>query len=454
MTEILLSKFKKLAFFLYHSLKNDKLLKYIKETENFRKLPLEKMQLIQLNKLRNILIYSYQYVPYYKKIFDKLKINIENIAEDPTSVLKRIPPLEKKDIRDNFEDLCSVKYRKSDLILDSTSGSTGEALFFAYCKESKAYRQAIKVVDLKYLGYKSFYKKVFLWGIHFGDQKGLKKVIWNWFNNVIFFPVYYMSDEDLFKYYQTMKQERAIILTGYPSALTRLCEFLENNHLRLSNIKVVITSAETLYPVQRELIEKVLKASVCNRYGSREFGDIAHQYTKCSKLHVHLNRVYLEILDEDLNPLPSYETGEIYLTDLDNRGMPFIRYRIGDLASWSDKKCSCGLEEPLLEKIEGRIFDVVKAPNGNRIGGTFWTLLFREYPGIQQFQIYQPSINMLIIRYVLDKKYTVLPKESVKHWIEKIKKVCGNNMQILFEKVEEIPKTKAGKTRIVISEVF
>jgi len=453
MIEILSGKFKAFSFFLYHFLKNDKLFKYIKEIENFRKLSLQEMQVIQRNKLRNILLYSYKYVPYYKKVFNKLKINIEDINTDPVNVLKRLPPLEKKDIRENFEDLCSVKYRKSDLILDSTSGSTGESLFFAYCKKSKAYRQAIKFVDLRYLGYKSFYKKVLLWGIHPGDQKGLKKVIWNWFNNVIIFPVHYMSDEDLFKYYQIMKQKKAIVLTGYPSALTKLCEFLENNHFELSNIKAIITSAETLYPVQRELIERVLRAPVCNRYGSREFGDIAHQYIKCTGLHVHLNRVYLEILDEDLNPLPPHQTGEIYLTDLDNKGMPFLRYRIGDLASWSNKKCSCGFEEPLLEKIEGRIFDLVKTPNGNRIGGTFWTILFRERAGISQFQVYQPTVDTLIIRYVLDKKYSVLPKDSIKYWIEKIRNVCGDEMQIIFERVNEIPQTKTGKVRIVVSEV-
>ena len=41
------------------------------------------------------------------------------------------------------------------------------------------------------------------------------------------------------------------------------------------------------------------------------------------------------ILDGDGNPVKPGETGEIVVTDLDNYGMPLIRYRIGDRGKWS-----------------------------------------------------------------------------------------------------------------------
>ena len=46
--------------------------------------------------------------------------------------------------------------------------------------------------------------------------------------------------------------------------------------------------------------------------------------------------------------------------------MPLIRYRIGDLAVKADpnKKCSCGREFPMLEKIIGRDTDIIYTPKG------------------------------------------------------------------------------------------
>ena len=46
------------------------------------------------------------------------------------------------------------------------------------------------------------------------------------------------------------------------------------------------------------------------------------------------------------------------MTNLNNRGMPFIRYSIGDEGSWgAEGKCSCGRSSPRLKAVEGRIVD-------------------------------------------------------------------------------------------------
>ena len=135
--------------------------------------------------------------------------------------------------------------------------------------------------------------------------------------------------------------------------------------------------------------------------------------------------------------------------------MPFLRYKIGDIGSWAvNQNCKCGRGWPLLSKIEGRSFDIVITPNGNRIGGTFWTILFRQYPGIKRFQVHQIKNNKIIIYYVLDPEFKELPKNSLKYWSKSIKDVCGENISFEYSPIDKIELTVSGKTRIVKSEII
>ena len=47
-------------------------------------------------------------------------------------------------------------------------------------------------------------------------------------------------------------------------------------------------------------------------------------------------------------------------TDLLNKGMPFIRYRIEDVGVPSDRVCPCGRGLPLMERVTGRVADYLK----------------------------------------------------------------------------------------------
>ncbi len=167
-------------------------------------------------------------------------------------------------------------------------------------------------------------------------------------------------------------------------------------------------------------------------------------------LHVNSDRVYIEILDENLETVEDCETGEIVITDLDNYVMPLIRYRIGDVSSLKNDTCSCGRSLPLLKKVEGRTLDIVKTPNGNRLGGTFWTLLFRSQPGIKTFRVIQETLDGITVEYVKDP--TVI-NINLEYYTKKIKKECGKNFIINFKNVIRIPNTISGKTRFVISKL-
>ncbi len=165
---------------------------------------------------------------------------------------------------------------------------------------------------------------------------------------------------------------------------------------------------------------------------------------------MNIEHVYVECV-KDNEPASPGEVGELVITNLDNYGMPFIRYRIGDVAVPSDRKCNCGRGLPLLERIEGRTFDVVAGTNGRCLGGTFWTLLLRTFiKGISQFQVVQKAKDQIDITIVTNEAFKIGYIDLLK---SKVREYCGSDMQVNFYTVPSIPVGKSGKFRFVVSKI-
>jgi phenylacetate-CoA ligase len=304
----------------------------------------------------------------------------------------------------------------------------------------------------KWAGYGIGDKEVLIWGsaIDIGKYNSIRNRVHSLVTGTRMISAYEMSQDKMDQHIRILKRFKPKILVSYPSILEIFAEHCQGKKAWFPSLSGIITSAETLMPHQRELFEQVFRVPVFNRYGCREFGDIAQECEQHAGMHINTDRFYLEILDDQGQPCPPGKQGEIYITDLDNYGMPFIRYQIGDSAAWSSYDCSCKRGLHLLSHVEGRSLDVVKAPNGNRIGGTFWTILFKKRPGIKQFQLIQEHINNIRVLYIPDEE---LIPESVKYFNKKIMEKCGSDILIEYEQVDKIPKTTTGKTRIIVSKV-
>lgn len=58
-------------------------------------------------------------------------------------------------------------------------------------------------------------------------------------------------------------------IEAYPSAIYVLAKYMDDNNIR-HKIKAVFTSSETLYPIQREVIERVFQCKIYDKYGLSE----------------------------------------------------------------------------------------------------------------------------------------------------------------------------------------
>lgn len=441
--------YRKVVYPLYHRVIGSGALAAIRELDAHDRLTAEQLQDVTSTKLRTLLLHAAEHVPYYRTLIQENGIDVESGQHG----IAKIPVLTKDIIRAQQDSLKSLDLSGNRLYPNSTSGSTGSPLHFFTDLRSKTYRKATVIRNRHWLGVNVGDKIVNLWGSPIDQARvaALRGRLHSILTRVKFLSAYSLSDADMQDYAEQIARYRPRLLVGYPSVLSEFARFCERNSIALPALRAIICSAEALFEQQRDIIERIFAAPVFNRYGCREVGDIAHQVPGQQGLVVNSDRIFLEIVDQDGQPCPPGVVGEILVTDLDNFGMPLIRYRIGDSGCWLDRAdVSTHLPYPVLQAVEGRSMDVVIAPSGKRVGGTFWTILFRKRPGIDLFQVVQDEVSSLQIRYVQSAAVGVVDTEYFRN---KIIETCGEGLNIEFTRVDAIEPDPSGKRRLVLSSV-
>ncbi|MFX0209728.1 MAG: phenylacetate--CoA ligase family protein [Candidatus Hodarchaeota archaeon] len=426
-------------------------LRHFKELEKTQWLSIDEIKRIQWKKLKDLLEYAYNNVPFYHRVFETLNMTPKDITTYEN--FRKLPLLGKEDIRCNSSHIVSSNYRTKDLIPNSTGGSTGVNLNFFSDRKNSGYVKAMVLRNDRWAGLELGDKNAILWGSPFDIslQKNLKNKIYRKLFRTLFLSSYNLSEENMFVYARKLLHHKPRVIVGYPSPLYHFANFLEENGIEGINPKSIISSAEVLYDYQRELIEAVFQCRVFNRYGCREFSTIAQECSQHLGMHINAEHVYVECLKGDGEPSAPGERGELVITNLDNYGMPFIRYRIADIGVLSDRRCNCSRGLPILEDIEGRTFDIVLGTNRRAVGGTFWTILLRTtIEGIRQFRVIQESLSEIDIKIVAGESFE---EGQIERLINKIREYLGEDMKVNLQIVDKIPPIKSGKSRIVISKV-
>lgn len=440
----------RVAFPLYHFLKRDGLLQAIADLDRTQWLTGAELRELQADKLSRLLRHCADNVPYYGHIFDRMGYTAGQLNDYER--FRRIPFLTKSLINANLDGLRATDGSVSDLVKNSTSGSTGEPLVFYNDRRSLRQRQAVVVRNQAWVSALYSDREARLWGAQMDLNRLLtwRGRLHGFVHNTLQLSSYELSDTSMRQYVKILNRFRPKLLISYPSPLAEFSRFLLDNRLRIPSITSIITSAEMLFDWQRELIGQAFDAPLFDRYGCREFGNIAHECEAHEGYHVNSERFVLEILDEDGHPVAPGESGNLYVTDLDNLGFPFLRYEIGDMACRSDAQCACGRGLPLIARLEGRSFDIVRCPDGGRVAGTFWTICLRRFPGVVRFQVVQERIDLLTIRLLTDDRYD---RASEAPMTTAIQDKCGAGMHVRYEYVERIESTASGKQRFVASRL-
>lgn len=406
---------------------------------------LDELSDLQEKKLRLLCKNAEAGSSYYRDIFKNLNINPDKITLDQ---LSELPVLDKAKIRNNFDNIINQNYSQEQINKNATGGSSGEPLVFCQSRHSKIFSAALFLRGLEYCGMEKGYSHVKLWGAPTdvaNNTKELKSRIWNYLYNLRIIDAFNVDKKLFEKEYLNFLKKPPVLLESYANILYEFAMYLKLNKKQHLSVPSVISSAGVLHDFQREAIQETISENIFNRYGSREFGNIAQECASHTGMHINMERFIIEIDKPDHDSL-----GEILVTDLENHAFPFIRYKIGDLGKIAIKKCDCGRQSIMFEKVSGRSLDIIKTPKGKMISGEMFPHFFKDYPEIILGQVIQNRINHIEIRLKLAEGTTVKNLEPL---INKINSVTDHELKISINTDQEFKTNPTGKYRPVISEL-
>jgi phenylacetate-CoA ligase len=241
-------------------------------------------------------------------------------------------------------------------------------------------------------------------------------------------------------------EKRPSLLWGHAHSLYLLARFWESRSYPQPPLKGVLSTAMVLHAHEREKIQEIFGVPVFDRYGCEEVSLIGSECEAHEGLHVNSDSLFVEIDQRDAEA-----AGHVLVTDLRNRGMPFIRYEVGDRGLWSDQPCSCGRTYPLLQGIMGRVADYLVTPDGDLVSGISLTENFATLiAGVRQVQIVQDELTHLLIRVVPEPEFEATGPQAT---ADLVRERFGPEMRFDIELVQRIPQEATGKYRFTICRV-
>jgi phenylacetate-CoA ligase len=437
-----------LVFPLQEHLKHHTTMRVRKDMEQSQFWPLERLEALRVSRLKALLTYAGEHVPYYKNLFTQLGFAPESIT--CIADLQRLPFLDKPVIRAHTEALKSDQAQ--GLARFNTGGSSGEPLIFFIGNERVSHDVAAKWRATRWWGVDIGDPEIVLWGspIELTSQDRMRQ-----FRDALMrtklLPAFEMSPEKVTGFIAEIRAMQPKMLFGYPSAFAHIARHAQEHGIRLDNlgIKVAFVTSERLYDHQRELIQQVFGCPVANGYGGRDAGFIAHQ-CPAGGMHLTHEDLIIEIIDAEGRTLPPGESGEIVVTHLATKDFPFIRYRTGDIGTLDTQPCKCGRTLPLMKEVQGRSTDFLVAKNGTVMHGLSLIYIVRDLPGVRQFKIIQESLDLTRILLVTDPSFDM---ENLPNIQQGAKARLGDEVEVDVRLVDEIPPEKSGKYRYVVSKV-
>lgn len=434
------------------SLENGRSMKYVptinselRRTETFSRAELEELQ---LERLKNLVCFAYENVPYYHDLFDSVKLHPSDICE--LEDIRKIPLLNKQTVRLNAERMVSHNANAREIWCSHTSGTTGTPLSFIMDLRTQSYYQAHIVRHRRWFGYE--------YDEYCGSLGG-KKIIppgqkegpyWRYDrpDKLIVFSTFHLDPKTMDDYMSFIRKKEIRYLKGYPSNLYIFAQHILGRDETLP-MKVVFTGAEPVYLHMRDAIQKAFQCEVADFYGQSEEVARAYECPEHEGYHVAMESTLVEIVDERGDPS---DEGEIVGTSLTNFAMPFLRYRTGDLSGFIVGECLCGRAHVRIKQVQTKLEDIVITKSGRRLSPSNLTHPFKPIDplAIERSQIIQKDVGSIVILVQPGPRYGVQTKKAL---VSNFEERFGSELAVDVKVVPEIPISGDAKFMWVKSEI-
>lgn len=357
-----------------------------------------------------------------------------------------IPILEKTEIITSLNQIKTIN--EKDGLVSLTGGTTGASMKVVYTKNDMQERFAILDHFRAKHGYELGKKTAWFSGKNLISENDLKKGIcshYDFINKIRFYSTFHINKTSFDVYWKSLNEFRPEFIVGFPSSVYEICEIADSKGLKLQNkVKVFFPTAETVLLKHRDVIGRVLGCKLVDQYASSEGAPFILECTK-GRLHIHPLTGIFEVVDDNMQPAME---GELLVTSFTTKGTPLIRYRVGDRIKLApkDERCTCSSVFPIVDKIEGRSTDYILSPTHGKVNLGNISNSTKDVAGIIQFQVIQHSAERLEVLVVASDGF--IRKEQYK-FEQALAERFGSQLEVDMKVVDQIPREKSGKFRLV-----
>lgn len=412
---------------------------------------LDRLKEYQNDKLQRLLLHCYDKVPYYRKWFRESGYKPLDIDID---TLHMLPAISKANLRENMQQFIAEDYSSSPVEEAKTSGSTGISLHFPKSLSASASQLAAMYRGHRWHDVEPGAKEARLWGIHVNKSSRYKMHIRDVLLNRFREREYNLSPDTLNDFTVKLKKRKPRYLMGYTSMVSQYAGFLKSKGYdgREFNLKMVKCTSEVIHDRDRRLIESVFGCPLVGEFGAAETGMISFQCAAGSH-HIMADCCIVEFAEPE-ETLDEKGLKELIVTNLDNYALPIVRYRVGDFALPLNDSCTCGRQLPLMDRIVGRVSDVIRTSDGGRWHSIILYYIMKgldeKFGGVIQFKVFQRELDKLDFLIVPEGK---ISDEALEYLNHRCREHFGETMRVNFEIVDSIPREKSGKLRDFVSEL-
>lgn len=324
----------------------------------------EQWQALQLELLKTHLRHAYVNSPYYRSSFDRAGVSPDDLRS--LDDLRRFPFIDKRIVRDRqmalppFGDLMAVPER--DVVyISASSGSTGVPTASPFTAQDFDAWMDYEARQFWSSGLRP--EDRYCHSLNFSLFVGGPCVLGAQKLGALSIHAGTVPSERLLA---ILRQFQATAMWTTPSYAWYLGEtaIKEGIDIRTElNVKRIFVAGEPggSIPETRQRIEALWGASVYDYYGLSDiFGSCAGMCEEKHGLHWADDHILVEVLDPDSGePVKEGERGEMVLTTLKKAARPMIRFRTGDIVSFTSEPCRCGRTSQRLMGVHGRLDDML-----------------------------------------------------------------------------------------------
>ena len=402
----------------------------------------EAWQREQEKRLGEFMRYVLRESPYFREKYAGVEVST-------LDALRQLDVMSKTELIQHVDQIRTVSPNNG--IRSDTGGTTGNSLTIYFTPENMQERFGLLRAFRGEYGYKLGKPSAWFSGKELLSARDIRNGIYykdDYLQRIRYFSTFHITERTFSDYWRALTQQKPRFLFGFPSSVVDLCRLAKQHGQRADfPVSAFFSTSEVVTQADRQLVEEVLGCRIVDQYASAEGAPFILQ---CRSGRYHLNPLtgVFEVVDGQLNPT---REGELLVTSFTTRGVPLVRYRIGDRVVLSDlSQCECGCHYPIVERIEGRDQDYAINDVGARVSAVNISNCSKHVEGVTRFQLEQHTRGEVFVSVEANERFN---NEQREHLTDALRERLGEQTRIHLTEVDRIPRAASGKFRVVINRL-